>query len=152
MNTFGTIITQNTNTPIIIIIIGFGCLLSSWLISIVNDILDHLSCFSFITSIIGIVLFIISCIIIGTGIYCKHNTKNGNHNSSITQSKANITMALNDKYQDINNCNISDDKQGSFSSKGTRYNFHVNDNTLYIIEESTYNDTNTIQIIDGKNY
>lgn len=149
MNTFGTIITQNTNTPKIIIIIGFGCLALSWLMYIVSNALGDTSNFSFI---VNIILFIISFTIISAGNYCKYNTENGNHNSSITQSKANITMALNDKYQDINNCNISDDMQGSFSSNGTRYSFYVNNNKLYIIEESTYNDTNTIQIIDGKNY
>lgn len=149
MNTFGTIITQNTNTPKIIIAIGCGCLVLSWLIYIVNNALGDTSSFSLI---VNIILFIISFTIISAGNYCKYNTENGNHNSSTTQSKSNITMALNDKYQDINNCNISDDMQGSFSSNGTRYNFHVNDNKLYIIEESTYNNTNTIQIIDGKNY
>lgn len=149
MNTFGTIITQNTNTLKIIIIIGFGCLALSWLMYIVSNALGDTSNFSFI---VNIILFIISFTIISAGNSCKYNTENENHNSSTTQSKSNITMALNDKYQDINNCNISDDMQGSFSSNGTRYSFYVNNNKLYIIEESTYNDTNTIQIIDGKNY
>lgn len=149
MSTFGTIITQNINISKIIIAIGFVFLLLSWIIYIGDNVLDYTSILPFI---INTAFYVISFTIISTGVYCKYKTKNENYNSSMTQSKANITMALNDEYQDVNDCNISDDMQGSFSSGDIRYNFHVNDNKLYIIEESVYNDTNTIQIIDGKNY
>lgn len=149
MNTFGTIIAQNINTSKIIIVIGFVFLILAWIIYIGDNVLDYTSILPFV---INTAFFTISFIIISIGVYCKRNTENENYNSSITQSKANITIALNDEYQDVNDYNISDDMQGSFSSDGTRYSFHVNDNKLYIIEESVYNGTNTIQIIDGKNY
>lgn len=149
MNTFGTITTQISNIPEMILLIGFCLLTLTWIIYLINNILDYISDFSFI---INIILFLLSFSIICVGSYCKWNNKNENYSESIKQSKNNIKSALNDTYENINNCDISDDMQGSFLSNGIKYNFHINEDKLYIIEENISDKNNSVKIIEGKNY
>lgn len=150
MNTFGTITTQISNIPKIILLIGVYLFILTWIIYLINNIfLNYISDFSFI---INIILFLLSFAIIGVGSYCRWNNKNENYNESIKQSKNNIKSALNDTYKNINNCDISDDMQGSFLSNGIKYNFYINEDKLYIIEENISDKNNSVKIIEGKNY
>lgn len=68
------------------------------------------------------------------------------------QSKNNITKALNDKYENIENLEISNDSYytGTFSYEDKGYKFYVMENTLYV-QDITKKDNN-ITAISGKDY
>ena len=83
---------------------------------------------------------------------CACQDRQRQESQSIKQSKNNIKSALNDTYKNINNCDISDDMQGSFLSNGIKYNFYINEDKLYIIEENISDKNNSVKIIEGKNY
>lgn len=65
-------------------------------------------------------------------------------------TKENISKALNDKYEDIENLEIADDDTGTFTNKGIAYKFYVKDNILYV--EDILKKDNNITAIDGKDY
>lgn len=68
------------------------------------------------------------------------------------QSKNNITKALNDKYENIENLEITNDSYytGTFSYEDKGYKFYVMENTLYV-QDITKKDNN-ITAISGKDY
>ena len=65
-------------------------------------------------------------------------------------TKENISKALNDKYEDIENYEISDDYTGTFTNQGIVYKFYVKDNILYV--KDILKEDNNITTIDGKDY
>lgn len=65
-------------------------------------------------------------------------------------TKENISKALNDKYEDIENYEISDDYTGTFTNQGIAYKFYVKDNILYV--KDILKEDNNITTIDGKDY
>lgn len=65
-------------------------------------------------------------------------------------TKENISKALNDRYEDIENYEIADDYTGTFTNQNTVYKFYVKDNILYV-KDILKGDDN-ITAIDGQNY
>lgn len=65
-------------------------------------------------------------------------------------TKENISKALNDKYEDIENYEIADDYTGIFTNQGIAYEFYVKDNILYV--KDILKGDNNITSIDGKDY
>ena len=65
-------------------------------------------------------------------------------------TKENISKALNDKYEDIENYEIEDDYTGIFTNQGIAYEFYVKDNILYV--KDILKGDNNITAIDGKDY
>lgn len=65
-------------------------------------------------------------------------------------TKENISKALNDKYENIENYEIADDYTGTFTNQGVAYKFYVKDNILYV--KDIFKEDNNITAIDGKNY
>lgn len=65
-------------------------------------------------------------------------------------TKENISKALNDKYEEIENYEIADDYTGIFTNQGIAYEFYVKDNILYV--KDILKGDNNITAIDGKDY
>ena len=67
------------------------------------------------------------------------------------KTKDNISKALNDKYEDIENLEIAANYTGTFTNQGIAYKFYVKDNVLYV-KDILKEDNNNITAIDGKDY
>lgn len=67
------------------------------------------------------------------------------------KTKDNISKALNDKYEDIENLEIAANYTGTFTNQGIAYKFYVKENVLYV-KDILKEDNNNITAIDGKDY
>lgn len=145
---FGTVITNDTPIRVLGIIsavsglIGvLGIITLNLYITSVNN--KEPSDFTMRCQLISLSAIIV-CLIASIILLCVLFTIEPGH------TKENISKALNDKYEDIENYEISDDYTGTFTNQGIAYKFYVKDNILYV--KDILKEDNNITTIDGKDY
>ena len=145
---FGTVITNDTPIRALgIILVASGVIgvlgiitLNLYITSVNNK---EPSDFTMMCQLISLSAIIV-CLITSIILLCVLLTIGPGH------TKENISKALNDKYEDIENYEISDDYTGTFTNQGIVYKFYVKDNILYV--KDILKEDNNITTIDGKDY
>lgn len=145
---FGTVITNDTPIRALGIILAasgvigvLGIITLNLYITSVNN--KEPSDFTMMCQLISLSAIIV-CLITSIILLCVLLTIGPGH------TKENISKALNDKYEDIENYEISDDYTGTFTNQGIVYKFYVKDNILYV--KDILKEDNNITTIDGKDY
>lgn len=145
---FGTVITNDTPIRVLGIILAasgligvLGILTLNLYITSVNN--KEPSDFTMRCQLIFLSAIIV-CLITSIILLCVLLTIGPGH------TKENISKALNDKYEDIENYEIADDYTGTFTNQGIAYKFYVKDNILYV--KDILKEDNNITIINGKDY
>lgn len=145
---FGTVITNDTPIRVLGIILAASGLigvlgiltLNLYITSVNNKEPSDFTMRCQLVSLSAIIIFLITSIIY----LCILLTIGPGH------TKENISKALNDKYEDIENYEIADDYTGTFTNQGIVYKFYVKDNILYV--KDILKEDNNITTIDGKDY
>lgn len=146
---FGTVITNDTPIRVLGIILAASGLigvlgiitLNLYITSVNNKEPSDFMIRCKLISLSAIIVCLITSIILLCVLFIKEPGK----------TKENISKALNDKYEDIENLEIADDDTGTFTNKGIAYKFYVRDNILYV-KDILKEDNNNITAIDGKDY
>lgn len=146
---FGTVITNDTPIRVLGIILAASGLigvlgiltLKLYITSVNNKEPNDFTMRCQLISLSAIIIFLITSIILLCVLSIKEPGK----------TKENISKALNDKYEDIENLEIANNYTGTFTNKNIAYKFYVKDNILYV-KDILKEDNNNITAIDGKDY
>lgn len=146
---FGTIITNDTPIRALgIILVASGVIgilgiltLNLYITSVNNKEPSDFMMRCQLISLSAIIISLITSIILLCVLFTKEPGK----------TKDNISKALNDKYEDIENLEIAANYTGTFTNQGIAYKFYVKDNVLYV-KDILKEDNNNITAIDGKDY